>query len=193
MSLNIKDGAGASTALKTTLDAGDHIPHHIIEGAVSVTSSLSNPLAITGNITVNTASTIAISNFPTTQIVTSSYANPVYISINPVTTVSKSSKTSFSWNTSESGTFSLASENTSRKGLMIFNPGPYNLYISLASTSDSTNGFTLLNTASAPAAYSTILYPSGTYMADETTVGVYHGGYFISGSASLGVYVTNIQ
>ena len=125
--------------------------------------------------------------------VTASTSNPVTVVTKPVTTVTKSSVTSFSWNTLASGTFNLASESVSRRGLSVFNPGPQPLYVSLASATTAQNGFTITNTSSAPSSYSFILYPSGTYVADETTVGVYHAGYFISGSSSVGVFVTQIS
>ena len=165
MSLNIKDGNGSSTTLKTTIDTGDHVPHHIIDGTITVSSSITNPLAVTGTI----------------------------LAVTPIaTTVNKACINSFSWNTAASGTFNLVSESASRKGLTIFNPGPSNLYISLSTVGDTKNGFILTDTASAPAVYTTILYASGTYIADNTTLNVYHGGYFISGSASDAVFVTSI-
>lgn len=127
--------------------------------------------------------------------VTSSTTNPLYVVNNPVTTVTKTSVTSFDWTTpaNASGTFSIASNSATRKGLTIFNPGPNNLYIGLSTAGGTQNGLTVTNTSSAPTEYSFILYPSGTYVADSTTVGVQHGGYFISGSVSLGVFITQIS
>lgn len=115
---------------------------------------------------------------------TSSISEPVYTVLPPVTTVVQSSVTTYNYGTSASGTFSLASNSTTRKGLTVFNPGPHPLYVALSTAGSTTNGFTLTNTASAPSVYSFMVYPSGTYIADQTTVGVYHGGYFISGSTS---------
>lgn len=125
--------------------------------------------------------------------ITSSTTSPVYITETPVTTVAQSAITSFNYGTSASGTFTIASNNTARKGLTVFNPGPNNLYLALSTTGGTTNGFTLTNTASAPTLYSFIVYPSGTYIADSTTVGVYHGGYFISGSTSTGIFISAIS
>ena len=176
MSLNIKDGNGSSQTLKTSLDAGDLVPHHIVDGTVTVSASLSNPIPITGTIAV-----------------TSSLASPLYVTTVPVTTVTKTATTSFTWSTAASGTFNLVSESVSRKGLTIFNPGPNNLYIAFSTAGDTTHGFTLTNTSSAPSNYSFILYPSGTYVSEPTTVGVYHGGYFVSGSSSIGVFATSIS
>lgn len=110
-----------------------------------------------------------------------------------VTTVSQTVSSSFVWNTPSSGTFLLAANSTNRKGLTLFNPGPHNLYVALSSTGGTLNGFTLVNTASAPSSYSFIIYPSGTFQGDSTNVSVNYGGYFISGSASSGVYVTSIS
>lgn len=124
---------------------------------------------------------------------TSSDSNPVFTVDVPVTTVAQSAVTSFSYGTSASGTFSIASSSTTRKGLTVFNPGPNNLYLALSTAGGTTNGFTLTNTASAPSIYSFIIYPSGTYTADSTTVGVNHGGYFISGSTSTGVFISAIS
>lgn len=165
MSLNIKDGNGSAATLKTTLDSSDHVPHHRIDGPVTVTSSLANPLAVTGT---------------------------VYTYIPAVTTVTKTATTSFAWNTAASGSFNIASESISRKGLTVFNPGPHNLYLALSTNGSVTHGFTITSTSSAPTLYTTILYPSGTYIADPTTVGVYHAGYFISGSSSVGIFTTSI-
>lgn len=152
---------------------------------LNITSSLANPAAITGTVNVNN----------TVLTVTSSLLSPVvtYAYPAPVTTVAASSVTSFTWSTSESGTFSLAANSATRRGLTIFNPGPYNLYLALSTAGGVTNGFTLSNTASSPTQYSFIVYPSGTYTADTTMVGVYHGGYFISGAASSGVFISAIS
>lgn len=108
-----------------------------------------------------------------------------------VTTVTQSSVTSFDWSTSASGTFQIVSSDPTRKGLMIFNPGPHNLYVALSTAGGTKNGFTLTNTSSAPSYYSFILYPSGTYQADSTNVSINYGGYFVSGSASSGIYITS--
>ncbi len=177
---------------------------------ITVTASLSNPTGITGTVNVN--------NFPSSQTVTASTSNPLAVTgtvnVNnsaltvtssllsplyalaatpPVTVVSTNALTSFAWNTAASGTFAIATQSTTRRGLTIFNPGPHNLYVVLSTAGGTTNGFTLVNTASAPSVYSFIVYPSGTYIAGPNTVGVYHGGYFISGSASAGVFDSEIS
>jgi hypothetical protein len=125
--------------------------------------------------------------------ITSSVTSPVYVVDAPVTTVAQSAVTTYNYGTSASGTFAIASNSTTRKGLTVFNPGPSNLFLALSTAGGTTNGFTLASTASAPTLYSFIIYPSGTYTADSTTAGVYHGGYFISGSTSVGVFISSIS
>ena len=166
-SLSIKDGNGSSKSLAVESGSYGYIPVH------TISSSISLPVYVAGVITVNTASSTVTANPPV------------------VTTVSQTSVTSFTWSTSASGTFQLAAASSTRKGLMLFNPGPNNLYISLSTAGGTTNGFTLVNTASVPSSYSFTLYPSGTYIADSTNVGVNYGGYFVSGSASTGVFITS--
>lgn len=93
--------------------------------------------------------------------------------------------------TIESGTFILANSSSDRQGLVIFNPSPSNLYISIGS--GSKNGFTLVTTESAPIVYSFILYPSGTYNATNTTVQQFHSGYYVSSTLSPVVFVTSTE
>jgi len=157
--------------------------------SMTVTASLANPTGITGTVNINNSS----------LSVTSSLLSPVYalVATPPVTTVTTNATTSFVWNTIASGTFAIAANSLTRKGLTIFNPGPHNLYVVLSTIGgggdSGRHGFTIVNTASAPSIYSFIVYPSGTYVAPPTTVGVYHGGYFISGSASVGVFDSEIS
>lgn len=117
---------------------------------------------------------------------------PIHLSP-PVTTVTQNYSSSFDWSGASSGTFALAINDASRRSLTIFNPGPANLYIAISSTGSTTNGFTVSNISSAPVYYSFMLYPSGTYTSDENTAAVYYGGYFISGSASDSVLITEIK
>jgi hypothetical protein len=153
------------------------------------TVDTSGRLVVTGTVNINNSS----------LSVTSSLLSPVYAlaATPPVTTVTTNATTSFVWNTIASGTFNIASNSLTRKGLTIFNPGPHNLYVVLSTIGgggdSGRHGFTIVNTASAPSIYSFIVYPSGTYVAPPTTVGVYHGGYFISGSASVGVFDSEIS
>jgi hypothetical protein len=47
MALTIKDGAGSTTSLKTTLTGSDHMPHHVVQavsGTVAVTASVASPV-----------------------------------------------------------------------------------------------------------------------------------------------------
>lgn len=179
-SLIIKDGIGNLKYLEVESGSCGYMPVHVISSSdgdrsVFVTSSFTNPVIVTGTVAINNISLNVTAASPA------------------VTTVGQSSVTSFSWSTAASGTFQIAANNTARKGLTVFNPGPNNLYVALSSTGGATNGFTLTNTASAPSYYSFIVYPSGTYQADTTNVGVNYGGYFISGSASAGVFITSIS
>lgn len=76
--LEIKDGAGATRYLRTTLSGSENIPHHVIEGVVTVTSSQTNAVYVTGGILLTDSE---VRNYPNTALwVTSSFANPVYVS-----------------------------------------------------------------------------------------------------------------
>lgn len=213
-SLIIKDGYGVIKNL--TVESGSYgfIPIHYVTSSTSapvyITASSANPLPVTGNINVDVmvgdlitvtsslanpvgvTGTVNVNN--STLTVTSSLSNPVvaYAYSPPVTTVAASSVTSFDWAVTN-GTFNIATNSSTRRGLTVFNPGPHNLYVALSTAGGANFGFTIVNTASAPSQYSFIVYPSGTYTADSTTVGVYHGGYFISGSASAGVFISAIS
>ncbi len=278
-SLIIKDGNGDVKSLVVESSSYGYTPYHRIESSdtnavhmtasltnpvpvtgtisvdvtigdvINVTASAANPAYVTGTVTVNTASTIAVSNFPSVQYVTSSQVSsvwvtgsitvntgstnitisnlpatqaitastsnpvavtgtvainnsvltvtssqttPIYAINPPVGTVTNTAKTSFTWITSESGTFAIATKLSTRRGLTVFNPGPNNLYIALSTAGGAKNGFTLTDINSAPSVYSFIVYPSGTYIADPTTVGVYHGGYFINNSSS-NVFISEIS
>lgn len=186
-SMIIKDGAGNTKSLTVESSSYGFIPYHQITSSdsnpVYITASSANPISVTGSLLIGNSS----------LNITSSVSSPVYISAAPVTTVAQNSVISFDYTTVASGTFVIAANNTSRKGLTVFNPGPNNLYLALSTAGGATNGFTLTNTASAPSLYSFIIYPSGTYTADSTTVAVYHGGYFISGSTSTGVFISAIS
>jgi len=151
---------------------------------VTVTSSNTNPVWITGSMTVNTASSeITITN---------TEANAVYVQPRKAQTVTLSGYVHPGWDTAESGTFRLAYESSSRKSLMIFNPGPNNLYIAMSTNGDSTNGFVISNTSQPPSLYSFIIYPSGTFVGDNTNLNVYYGGYFVSSSYNT-VSITQIS
>jgi hypothetical protein len=110
----------------------------------------------------------------------------------PVSTVTQIVSSSFDWSTQASGTFRIAHDEPNRRSLMVFNPGPHDLYICLSSNGSITNGFTLVDTASAPSYFSFILYPSGTYTADVNTAALYHGGYFVSSSTPTSFMITHI-
>lgn len=214
-SLTIKDGNGNLKNLMVESGSTGYISVHAISSSAGsgtyVTASAAYPIYVTGNVSVNTASLITVTassaapvyvtgtvsvNTASLMTVTASSASPVYVTgaivsnILPVTAASQAPISSFSWGTSASGTFQIAANNQSRKGLAVFNPGPNNLYVALSNTGGTTNGFSLTSINSPPSSYSFILYPSGTFLADSTNVGVCYGGYFISGSASSGVFIT---
>ena len=78
MALTIKDGAGSTTSLKTTLTGSDHMPHHIVQavsGTVTVTSSVANPVYVTGNISVNQPINVDVDISDKLTVVISSSAN----------------------------------------------------------------------------------------------------------------------
>ena len=142
---------------------------------MTVTASSTAPVYVTGSVSISQPVNVDVV-VGDNIAVTSSLAAPLYVSssanspllvtgtvinsVSPVTSVSQASVTSFVWSTSASGTFQLAANDTSRKGLTLFNPGPHNLFVALSSTGGTLNGFTLVNTASAPTYFSLILYPS---------------------------------
>lgn len=150
---------------------------------VYVSSSENSPVLITGTVGGN----VNINNLPAVTIVTSSVNYPVYTKQVLGLATAKNRKSTFGdvdYTNDTSGTFELAAANSSRIGLIISNGDAANLYITLGS--GSKNGFELQTTASAPTSYSFILYTSGTYIADASTVGLFHGGFFISSSNVAG-------
>jgi len=281
MSLPVKDGNGSLTALKTTLSASEHLPHHIVQSVAS-TVSVTGTIGVGNSLTIGTISDtvqLEVDNYSypggtygalVTKI-TASSGDPVHVSAsksNPVFVVSDSDKPvyvysedgkpvfvtssegrvvfvsasanspvsvtssankpiyvtndsyypvyvtsseSYPVTTKEklpslivranfstfagtinwaatgssniSGTFILADSSSTRRGLMFANNTNKDLYIALGNTDfASTNGFLLSNTASAPIAYSFVLYPSGTYFAEPSFAGIKHSGFFVSSS-----------
>jgi hypothetical protein len=78
MALSIKDGAGSTTSLKTTLTGSDHMPHHIVQavsGSVTVTSSLAAPVYVTGNVSINQPVNVDVDISDKLTVVVSSSAN----------------------------------------------------------------------------------------------------------------------
>lgn len=219
-SLTIKDGTGSIKYLAVESSSYGLIPIHQITSSeaapIFITASYANPIPVTGNInvdvvvgdlinitasaaapvyvtgvlTVNTGSSTVTVDSPVS--VTSSNSAPLYVTSKAVTTVNKSFVNLFDW-TIDNGAFTIADEDTERKGLILFNPGPYNLYVSLDTDGVvGDKGFIITDTGSNPDLFSFIVYASGTYFADDTTVGVYHAGYFISGSASDYLMITKV-
>jgi hypothetical protein len=200
-SLSNQVGVTGSVTLNGTSTITGTVNVNNFPSTQAITASFSSPVAVTGAVTLNGTSnvtgTVNVNNFPATQTVTSSNTYPVYQANAAGSTLLQTVSSSFNgWNTTASGTFRLADLNTSRRELMIYNSGPGNLYVALGATSlinTDRYGFTLTNTASAPSSYSFVIYPSGTYMTSEASRVLHHGGYFISGSASTVVSVTNIS
>jgi len=99
MSLDVKDASGLTKVLKTTLDEGEHLPHHIVEGTVEVfgTVTVGNSVtidslpAISGTVTadsnrgnVTEASIKTITTGGTHQQVFASNANRKFLLVQNV-------------------------------------------------------------------------------------------------------------
>jgi len=200
-SLTNRVGITGSVTLNGTSSITGTVNVNNFPSTQTITASFASPAAVTGSVTLNGTSnitgTVNVNNFPSVFTVTSSNAVPLYSLSATGSSLLQTVSSSFNgWNTAASGTFRLADLNTSRRELMIYNSGPGNLYVALGATSlvnTDKYGFTLTNTASAPSSYSFVIYPSGTYMTSEASRVLHHGGYFISGSASTVVSVTNIS
>jgi len=170
----------------------------------AVTASISGTPTITGTVNINNTSLSVTSSINNSSLNVTASINNSSLTItasntSPIATIyKKSSTTSFATKTvhnsyttgdyyidytsSASGTFLIADGDNDRSTLIIFNPSSYNLYINVGSSSEGPNGFQMYNTSSAPLKYSFILFPSGTYMADETTLNCRHSGFFVSKS-----------
>lgn len=90
----------------------------------------------------------------------------------------------FDWSSAASGTVCLASASFLRKTLTITNPTADDLFVSVGSDAwlTGTNGLVVGSPSAGATEYSFILYSSGTYFAEPHNVGMFHGGYMISGS-----------
>lgn len=168
-----------------------------------VSSSANSPLLVTGTLTVNTASSVSISN--SSLSVTASQTDPVYVTgaveVNNVLTANPSKAVSstigfitssyFTWtgNTGSDGMYNFSPSNPAVKGLILVNPGPNTVYVAIGG-GGSQNGFLITNTASAPNYCSLVLYPSGTYVADPISCVLQHSVYYISGAVNPTLYYT---
>ena len=166
-SLIIKDGEGNIKSLEVESGSYGYKPVHIIE-------SINNAVIVDSiNTAVGVVSTPApIAGIAVPYQILSSY---------------------FSWmGNPDDGTYIAASYDLTRKGLTIFNPGPYNVYVGIATDPDAgtTNGFIVSDTSSAPDVYSFILYPSGTYIAEDVFRNFMHGIYFITGAVNPTTLIT---
>ena len=86
MSLDIKDAVGLTKVLKTTLAAGEHTPHHIVDGTVAVSGPLTDtqlrasavPVALDNN-SLTALENISVT-FPSTQNVSVQNASLAIVS-----------------------------------------------------------------------------------------------------------------
>jgi len=170
-----------------------------------VTSSATYPFYVTSSVPLTVAisgaaSAVELTGSSVKQMTGSSTNTYLQVSIAPVASGSVRKRfapagytgpqfgidSTFDWSSAASGTVCLASASFYRKTLTIVNPTADSLFISIGADSGltGTNGLAINSTASAATEYSFILYPSGTYFAEPHNVGMFHGGYMISGSSS---------
>lgn len=198
----------SSATFPVYVSSSDNNPINITGSTASSVFNLStNPLWVTSSftspvyVTSSNGKELFVTNTSTTPIhVTSSDAYPLITKNTIATSVARTSFSSFAasidWTSTSpsnvSGTFILAAESSTRKGLMFANITDKNLYVALGDTDYAlTNGFLLVDTASVPASYSFILYPSGTYFAEQAFVNVKHSGFFVS-SSNIDVAITSV-
>lgn len=206
--LAVKDASGVTKELAVELleGSGYLVPYHYVLGDVLVTSSISNPVAVTGTVfatgfpevqqvtasllnSLGVTGTVAVDNFPTTQTVTASVENPVpYIGAYGIS-VNSLSVTTVDWDGTSDGSFKVADRDYARKELIIHNSGPGFLYIKLSPDEEDANnrhGFTnSLVKDQVPLNYNFVVYPSGTYTTSDASRVLYHGGFFVSSSTPL--------
>ncbi len=175
-SLLIKDGTGSIQYLAVESGSYGLIPIH------QVTSSQQNPVYV--QVTSSEQNPVYVQ-------VTSSEQNPVYVQTKKSQYVTLTTASVSDWSTQASGTFTLLTESANRKSLMIFNPGPNDLYVAMSTAGGATNGFLINDVSQPPDFYSFILYPSGAFVGDNTNLNVHYGGYFVSASSNS-IRVTSI-
>lgn len=198
----------SSAAFPVYVSSSDNNPINITGSTASSVFNLStNPLWVTSSftnpvyVTSSNGKELFVTNTSATPIhVTSSNAFPLITKNTIATSVTRTGFSTFAasidWTSTSpsnvSGTFILAAESSTRKGLMFANSTDKNLYVALGDTDyASTNGFLLISTASVPASYSFVLYPSGTYFAEPGFVNVKHSGFFVS-SSNISVAITSV-
>jgi hypothetical protein len=164
----------------------------LVQSTASVTSSKGNPLFVISD----SDKPVYVANQSANGLyITSSNSFPLQVQIKPPTYASKqkyvANQFGFDW-AINSGTFVLATQDSGRKSLIISNPSPHELYISVGS--GALNGFQIDSLTIPPETYSFIVYPSGTYTADEYAASVFHAGFFVSQSdnSSLKALATRI-
>jgi len=187
---SVADGLRVSSSVTYPLYVTGNVTVTDFLNTLSVTASQGNPVYVVSEqskpVFVNNTSSLPL-------YITSSENSPVTIKTKTATIVNRTKFTNggmtpqIDWastgSSNISGTFILANSSSARIGLIFANNTAYDLYVSVGTGSyGSTNGFLLNGTASAPADYSFILYPSGTYSADASFVNAFHSGFFASAS-----------
>lgn len=164
---------------------------NINNDSFTVTASSTSPVYVTGAVLASLASNQITASIQDTLIITSSNTNPVIIKqktgLDTVRAGFSVYGGEINWASTSSanvsGTFILADSSPTRTALMFSNKTNGNLYVALGDNdSVEKNGFGLTSTSSAPFNYSFVVYPSGSYFADPSFIGVKHSGFFVSSS-----------
>jgi hypothetical protein len=175
----IFDVATNSTGISTGLIGTDN-KVTLYNSTASVTSSKTNPVYVYSEYD---KPVYVANNSSTPFFISSSNTQPIIVDQKHVSGSSKarySVGTHFDWTSADSGTYVVATENFNRKGLTIYNPTAFDLYVAIGD--GGINGFTLTSTASAPEVYSIVVGSSGTYFANEFSSPLFHACYFVSSS-----------
>jgi hypothetical protein len=196
--------SGSALVVKVTASAQDPIT---VTGTLSIASiinpiSVSNVNSISGNVNVTSSKgnpvfvisdndkPVYVANTSSNGLfITASDSFPLQIQKRSATQVQTQRYVAnvfgFDWSVN-SGTFVMATPDKERKSLIIANPSDQELYISVGSSSDPgfINGFLLQGIQTAPETYAFIIYPSGTYTADEYAASLFHAGFYISQSVN---------
>lgn len=103
MSLPVKDGNGSLTALKTTLSASEHLPHHIVQSVASTVSisgsvNVDNAISVTGTVDTNISNVDIYTMYGGQALVTrvtASDSDPVHVTssfLSPVSVTSSAGR-----------------------------------------------------------------------------------------------------
>jgi len=187
MSLDVKDAVGVTKTLKTTLNSGEHTPHHQIDGTVTVSGPLTNDQlrALAVPVALDSNSLTALENisvtFPSTQNVsvqntslavtgplTDTLLRASAVSVTDRGTTGPATVTSF---TATSNT-SIAASNSARKLLTIFNEGAGILYVLYGAGTASTSNYS-------------VRINSGEYLEIDRYTGAVFGLFGSAGTARI--------